>query len=234
MNRAAPEPKHNMGEPVPRIEARLKVTGEALYPSDYAVRNPAFAFLVTRSIARGRIAQMDLADALAVPGVLDILMHENTRLKGGKRLAGRSAIPNRAPCAGDWLIGWGCASAVYPTHVGAAAARVRLLASGEARVQIAAHEIGTGVRTVVAQMAADRLGIPVSRVTVETGDSTLPPSPVAGGSNQTASCCSVVMKACDHVRRKLYGTTSETVGGSGSGEVTASGNLEDAFKRLKL
>jgi xanthine dehydrogenase YagR molybdenum-binding subunit len=135
---------------------------------------------------------------------------------------------------GDWLIGWGGASAIYPTHVGAAAARVRLLASGEARVQIAAHEIGTGVRTVVAQMAAERLGIPVSSVTVETGDSTLPPSLVAGGSNQTASCCSVVMKTCDHVRRKLYGTTSETVGGSGSGETVGSGNLEDAFKRLKL
>jgi hypothetical protein len=48
-------------------------------------------------------------------------------------------------------------------------------------VLIAAHEIGTGVRTVVAQMAAERLCIPVSAVTVETGDSKLPPSPVAGG-----------------------------------------------------
>ena len=69
---------------------------------------------------------------------------------------------------GDWLVGWGCASAVYPTHVGAATARVRLLADGKARVQIAAHEIGTGVRTVVAQVAAERLGIPVTNVTVET------------------------------------------------------------------
>jgi xanthine dehydrogenase YagR molybdenum-binding subunit len=133
---------------------------------------------------------------------------------------------------GDWLIGWGCASAVYPTHVGAAAARVRLLADGHARVQIAAHEIGTGVRTVVAQMAAERLGIPVSAVSVETGDTTLPPSPVAGGSNQTASCCSVVMKACDAIRRKLFGGNTETVGGP-SGE-PASGNLDEAFKRLKL
>jgi xanthine dehydrogenase YagR molybdenum-binding subunit len=133
---------------------------------------------------------------------------------------------------GDWLIGWGCASAVYPTHVGAAAARVRLLADGHARVQIAAHEIGTGVRTVIAQMAAERLGIPVSAVTVETGDTTLPPSPVAGGSNQTASCCSVVMKACDAIRRKLYGGNTETVGGP-SGK-PASGNLDEAFKRLKL
>ena len=133
---------------------------------------------------------------------------------------------------GDWLIGWGCASAVYPTHVGAAAARVRLLADGHARVQIAAHEIGTGVRTVIAQMAAERLGIPVSAVNVETGDTTLPPSPVAGGSNQTASCCSVVMKACDAINRKLYGSNSETVGGP-SGD-PARGNLDEAFKRLKL
>ena len=133
---------------------------------------------------------------------------------------------------GDWLIGWGCASAVYPTHVGAAAARVRLLADGHARVQIAAHEIGTGVRTVIAQMAAERLGIPVSAVSVETGDTTLPPSPVAGGSNQTASCCSVVMKACDAIHRKLYGGNSETVGGPSGG--SARGNLDEAFKRLKL
>jgi xanthine dehydrogenase YagR molybdenum-binding subunit len=110
---------------------------------------------------------------------------------------------------------------------------VRLLASGEARVQIAAHEIGTGVRTVIAQIAAERLGIPVSAVAVETGDTTLPPSPVAGGSNQTASCCSVVMKACDAVRRKLYGSSSETVGGPVS-ENAGGNSLEAAFKRRKL
>jgi xanthine dehydrogenase YagR molybdenum-binding subunit len=89
---------------------------------------------------------------------------------------------------GDWLIGWGCASAVYPTHLGAATARVQLQANGKAQVLIAAHEIGTGVRTVVAQIGAEHLGIRMSDITVETGDSDLPPSPVAGGSNQTASC----------------------------------------------
>ena len=90
---------------------------------------------------------------------------------------------------GDWLIGWGCATAVYPTHVGAATARVQLLANGKAQVQTAAHEIGTGVTPCSAQMAAERLGIPLSAVTVEIGDSKLPPAPVAGGSNQTASSC---------------------------------------------
>jgi xanthine dehydrogenase YagR molybdenum-binding subunit len=127
---------------------------------------------------------------------------------------------------GDWLIGWGCASAVYPTHLGAATARVQLQANGKAQVLIAAHEIGTGIRTVVAQMAAERLGIPVSAVTVETGDSALPPSPVAGGSNQTASCCSVVMKACDAIKAKLSQPTT-------SGSAAPGGNsLEAQFKQL--
>ena len=130
---------------------------------------------------------------------------------------------------GDWLIGWGCASAVYPTHVGAAAARVRLFATGKARIQIAAHEIGTGVQTVIAQMAAERLGIPASAVTVETGDTEFPPSPVAGGSNQTASCCSVVMKACDAIMTKL--ARPQVTTGSNTGAQEA---LSEAFKRLKL
>src|SRR5436190_13346197 len=139
--------------------------------------------------------------------------------------ANRSAQPGSMR-DGDWLIGWGCASAVYPTHVGAATARVRLQANGEAHVQIAAHEIGVGIRTVIAQTAAEQLGIPVASVEVETGDSALPPSPVAGGSNQTASCCSVVMKACDAIKAKL--SSPETTG-SGTGDA---GKLEDKFKRL--
>src|SRR4051812_10098995 len=79
MNRAAPEPQADMGQPVPRYDARLKVTGEARYPSDIPVGNPAYAFLVTSPIAKGRITRMDLDDSKSVPGVLDILTHENTR-----------------------------------------------------------------------------------------------------------------------------------------------------------
>jgi len=104
---------------------------------------------------------------------------------------------------GDWLIGWGCATAVYPTHIGAATARVRLDAGGRAHVEVAAHEIGTGVMTVVGQIAAERLGLPLNQVQVELGDSRFPPVPVAGGSNQTASCCSAVAQACDALMAKL-------------------------------
>ncbi len=114
----------------------------------------------------------------------------------------RSAKPG-AMREGDWMIGHGCATAVYPTHIGAAAARVTLMSDGKARVETAAHEIGTGVRTVAAQMAAERLGIPVAAVTVEMGDTELPPAPVAGGSNTTATVCSTIIRACDNIRRKL-------------------------------
>lgn len=130
---------------------------------------------------------------------------------------------------GEWLVGWGCASAVYPTHIGAATARVRLTSDGRARVQVAAHEIGTGVMTVVGQMAAERLGLPLDAVEVELGDSNYPPVPVAGGSNQTASCCSVVMKACDALMAKLNSASgpSETVGANPPGN-----SLERKFARL--
>src|ERR1051326_1535983 len=105
---------------------------------------------------------------------------------------------------GDWLVGYGCATALYPTHTGPAAARVRLKPNGEARVQIAAHEIGNGAYTVIGQMAAERLGIDLSSVTVEVGDTQLPPAPVAGGSQTTASSCNAVMKTCDLIRTKLF------------------------------
>src|SRR5690606_11231520 len=95
----------------------------------------------------------------------------------------------RARRDGDWLVGDGCATAVYPTHAGPAAVRIRLAADGTVRLQTASHEIGTGIRTVAAQMAAERLGVEPSVVDVEMGDTVLPPAPVAGGSNSTASVC---------------------------------------------
>lgn len=105
---------------------------------------------------------------------------------------------------GDWLVGMGCATAIYPTNVAPCAARVRLADDGHVRVQCGSHEIGTGVRTIAGQMAAERLGAEMGKVAVEMGDSALPPAPVSGGSISTASVCSAVMKACDAVRAKLF------------------------------
>jgi xanthine dehydrogenase YagR molybdenum-binding subunit len=147
----------------------------------------------------------------------------------------------------DWLIGWGCATALYPTHIAAAAVRVRLSPAGDARVQTAVHDLGTGAYTVIVQMAAERLGVPLSSVAVELGDSRLPVGPVAGGSNTTASACSAVMKACDAIRRKLFysaATAEESaLAGRDPAQLTlrnsqlvahdgAAEDLEETFRRL--
>src|SRR5665213_3336489 len=104
----------------------------------------------------------------------------------------------------DWLIGYGCATTCYPTQMAPAAARVRLQRDGRARVEIAGHEIGNGAYTVISQAAAERLGVPVEKVSVFIGDSDLPPAPVAGGSKSTASTCSTVIMVCEQVRQKLF------------------------------
>lgn len=65
------------GTPTPRIDGVAKVTGAARYASDEPVANPAFAYLVTSAISRGRVGGFRLAAAQAVPGVVDILTHDN-------------------------------------------------------------------------------------------------------------------------------------------------------------
>jgi xanthine dehydrogenase YagR molybdenum-binding subunit len=105
---------------------------------------------------------------------------------------------------GDWMLGWGCAMACYPSQMAPAAARVTVNRQGKVQVDIAAHEIGNGAYTVIGQMAAHRLGVPLEFVTVMLGDSDLPPGPIAGGSNSTASACNAVLVACDRIRDRLF------------------------------
>jgi xanthine dehydrogenase YagR molybdenum-binding subunit len=117
--------------------------------------------------------------------------------------AERNAAP-KSMADGDWLIGYGCATTCYPTQMAPAAARIRLQRDGRTRVEIAGHEIGNGAYTVIGQAAADKLGVPVEKVSVLLGDSNLPPAPVAGGSNSTASTCSAVIMVCKQVRQRLF------------------------------
>ena len=121
---------------------------------------------------------------------------------------------------GDWLVGQGCATACYPSHIAPAAARARLTADGQVRLELAASEIGNGSYTVAATIAAERLGVTIDNIVVAMGDTNFPPVTVAGGSNNAASISAVVGKACDAIRAKL--------GNPNSGDVMA------AMQRAKL
>jgi len=104
---------------------------------------------------------------------------------------------------GDWLVGWGCAASAYPANIGAGAARVSLGPDGAAWVQIAAHDLGTGAHTVIAITAADRLGLKIEQVTVQLGDTDLPPAGLAAGSNHTAGIAAAVALACEDMRGRI-------------------------------
>ncbi len=101
------------------------------------------------------------------------------------------------------LVGWGMATATYPGYKMAAVANIHLSADGTAVVQCAAHDIGTGAYTVLTQISAEAIGLPVEKMKFELGDSDLPFGPVAGGSNTTATVGSAIYDAADALHLAL-------------------------------
>ena len=105
---------------------------------------------------------------------------------------------------GEWLVGMGVATATYPYYrMPGGAARIRLSGDGRATVQMGSHEMGMGTATAQAQNAADRLGLPLDKVTFEYGDTDFPPGTVAGGSSQSVSIIAAVDAAADALTAEL-------------------------------
>ena len=123
---------------------------------------------------------------------------------------------------GSELVGWGMATGVWEALQMPAAARIVLTATGHAEVFCAASDIGTGTYTILAQVAADTLGLPIENISVKLGDSTLPQAPVEGGSWMAASASHAVVATADEVRKELL-TLANTIKGSPLGETS----LED-------
>jgi xanthine dehydrogenase YagR molybdenum-binding subunit len=115
----------------------------------------------------------------------------------------RRAAQPKAMQSGDWLVGYGCATACYPSNAGPAGARVAMTPDGKVSVQLAGHEIGTGAYTVVAITAARVLGVKIDDVSVAMGDSEYPPVVIAGGSSNAASTAMVVANACEKIKAQM-------------------------------
>ncbi|MEO7165509.1 MAG: xanthine dehydrogenase family protein molybdopterin-binding subunit [Chthoniobacterales bacterium] len=104
---------------------------------------------------------------------------------------------------GHLLVGWGMATATYPAHKWAAAAKVILQANGGATVQCATHDLGTGAYTAFTQISSEQLGIPFEKVKFELGKSDYPFGPVAGGSNSTATVGTAIHEVAQLLHRTL-------------------------------
>ncbi|HEY1459204.1 MAG TPA: xanthine dehydrogenase family protein molybdopterin-binding subunit [Casimicrobiaceae bacterium] len=115
----------------------------------------------------------------------------------------RSAAP-RSMRDGHELIGWGMAGGIWEAMFTKTSARASVERGGHVEIGVATSDIGTGTYTVLSQIAAHTLGIPIERVSVKLGDSSLPQAPVEGGSWTATSAGSAVAAACEALRNDLF------------------------------
>lgn len=109
----------------------------------------------------------------------------------------------RAMQEGNELVGWGMASGIWDAMQMFARAHAVLHADGRLVVSSAATDIGTGTYTVMTQIAAQAMGLPLENVSFQLGDSTLPVAPVEGGSSHVATVGSAVAGVCEKLQKTL-------------------------------
>jgi xanthine dehydrogenase YagR molybdenum-binding subunit len=113
---------------------------------------------------------------------------------------------------GNELVGWGMATGIWEAMQMKASAKAVLTANGSAEIASATADIGPGTYTMMAQLAAEMLGVPLDGVTVRLGDSALPDAPVEGGSFTTSSVGSAIHAACRAVQAELLRLAQKMAG----------------------
>ena len=160
--------------------------------------------------------------------------------KGAARFGWDRRTPEpRSMRDGRFIIGQGVAAAIYTHWRWPGKARVTLNADGSTLVEAAAHDIGTGTYTIMAQVAADVLGLASDRVTVRLGDTRLPESHPAIGSATAANATAAVMLAAQAARAKaielaLTGRDAPFAGAAAKDLIVAEGGLALARRNLNI
>jgi len=130
---------------------------------------------------------------------------------GAERFGWAERNPAVGSMRGDGaILGWGMASCSWMGGRQPAQARVALRADGTARVACATQDLGTGTYTIMAQMVSEETGIPLERIEVVLGDTSLPEGPISGGSTATASVIPAVLQATRGAVKKLLKTATKT------------------------
>ena len=132
-------------------------------------------------------------------------------MREGARTFGWERRPKRPATLRDgrWLIGFGMAAAIRPHFQAMTTVAVRLEADGTAVVRTDMTEIGNGTYTIVTQVAAAELDLPIERVRVEAGDSMFPASGGSGGSWGATNTCTALARACRELRDRVKAAVPE-------------------------
>jgi len=110
------------------------------------------------------------------------------------------------------LIGYGMATATYPANRSASTAKAILFADGHAEIECCTQDIGTGTFTIMTQIAADALAMPVEKVRVKLGDTDYPKGANSGGSQVSASVGPAIRAAAMGVVAKLAALATKDAG----------------------
>jgi xanthine dehydrogenase YagR molybdenum-binding subunit len=132
---------------------------------------------------------------------------------GAEKFGWSKRTPDVGSMKRDGLtLGWGVAGCSWLAQRLACEATVSLRDDGTARVSTGTQDIGTGTYTVLAQMTAERLGLPIDKIEVVLGDSTLPHGPVSGGSMATGSLIPAVLQAAGRAIESLLARAGNVQG----------------------
>jgi xanthine dehydrogenase YagR molybdenum-binding subunit len=130
-------------------------------------------------------------------------------------------------------LGWGVATCAWLAARSEAEASVELRQDGTARVACGTQDIGGGTYTVLAQIVSHETGIPVNKIDVVLGDSSLPSGPISGGSWVTASVTPAVLEAAKNAGNGLLLAAVKSDGSSFKGKKLEDLELVDGMVRLK-
>jgi xanthine dehydrogenase YagR molybdenum-binding subunit len=138
----------------------------------------------------------------------------------------RKAAPRSMQLDDGTLVGWGVAAGAYPAYITPAIARIRMHANGRVDLSVGAHEMGQGVRSAIAAVAEEELGVPAAHLRILIGDTIVPPQHVTSGSTGAATVSIPIAKAA----LRLRGTLAELAATNGR---AAFAGVDPAATRLR-
>jgi xanthine dehydrogenase YagR molybdenum-binding subunit len=181
-----------------------------------------------------RVRDHAAADPRGNPWTSDGL--EQCLRRGAERFGWQDRNPGpRSMRDGNWLIGRGMAAAGYPVppFMPAQHARARMYADGSAVVETSTQEFGTGVATIMTQVGADTLRVPLEAVSAGLGDTDMPNTSSAVGSAGATMVSASVHAACTALREQLVATALSDEGSPLHGVERAAVEVEDGRMFLR-
>lgn len=134
-------------------------------------------------------------------------------LEGAEKFGWKERNPEpRSMKRGNKLVGYGMATGIWDANRILGRAEAIMTADGKVEIKSAVTDIGTGTKTIMTQIAADELGLPVENITFSYADSKMPFAPIQGGSFTTATVGPAVQNACQALNKKLFKKAKELNG----------------------